>query len=126
MIGLNQQQGQAAWNYRKSLIDAGNSLEKVNSLTDRYAAKKLRERALTIARTETMEAINTGQRTEWRSAQRTGLLGPKAEREWMTVDNACPICLPMDGVRVLLDGGSFPVPGPPAHQRCRCTEGIKP
>lgn len=132
LIGLTTQQAQAVMNYRQGLIDLGLDSMRVNTLVDRYAARKLRERAETIARTETMKALNTGAREAWRQAQKTGLLGPGAVKEWITTpdERLCPVCQPMDGVQVPLGEpfrtGNGPLQGPPAHPRCRCAHSVLP
>jgi hypothetical protein len=127
MVGMNEQQAQAAANYRQSLIDLGVPLDKVEARVATYTAKKIRERALTIARTETMGALNEGARESWREAQDEGLLSDRAVVEWLTTPDEllCPICEPMDGVQVKL-GEKFetsvgPLDGPPAHPNCRCS-----
>lgn len=87
-------------------------------------------RAETIARTEAMEAANRGQQELWSQAVDAGLLTGQEEQEWIVAndDRLCPICEPMDGVRVGLDE-SFDVDGeemdgPPAHPNCRCVLGL--
>jgi predicted ABC-type ATPase len=132
MVGLTVQQAQAAMNYRAELIDSGLTLERVNRLVDTYARKKLHERALTIARTEVMSALNVGQIESARQAQAKGLLGNGTRKIWVATpdEKTCWVCGPMDGVSVpladdfLTPGG--PLPGPPAHPRCRCTQGLDP
>lgn len=132
LVGMTTQQAQAAMNYREELIDQGLPLERVNTLVDRYAAKKIRERAETIARTEIMDALNEGSEESWREAQAEGLLGDGAKKEWMVApdDRLCPSCEPMDGVAVPL-GDDFSTPlgkvsGPPLHPNCRCTTAVIP
>jgi SPP1 gp7 family putative phage head morphogenesis protein len=128
MIGLNAKQAQAAVAYRQALIDAGQTLEKADALVERYAERKLRQRAETIARTEIMGALNEGSRQAYKQAQDEGLLGDDAKKEWIvTPDEAlCPICRPLDGVQVRLDEdfqtSVGPLPGPPAHPNCRCAQ----
>lgn len=125
MVGLTSAQGQAGMNYRKGLIDSGLPITRVNALTDKYAAKQLRSRAESIARTEIMGALNAGQKAAWKDAQKEGLLGDDARKEWMTVDQACPRCAPLDGRTVGIND-SFGVSDPPLHPRCMCTLGVVP
>lgn len=123
LIGLTAQASQAAMNYRQSLIDLGLARDKVRARVEQYAAKKLRERALSIARTEIMNATNGGQRVAWWQAADKGLLPPETQREFLVTpdDRLCPRCRAMSGKRVPLRV-SFPGGNPPIHTRCRCTE----
>jgi hypothetical protein len=129
LIGLNTPQTAASLAYRQSLIDAGLPLDKVQARSERYITKKIRERANTIARYETMSAMNAGRREADLRAQAQGWLGPHAKKEWLASAGggkfpACAKCAAMNGVQVLLrenfpyDGR--PIAGPPGHPRCRC------
>lgn len=130
MVGLTERQAAAVWTYRVSLINSGLSPAKVDLAVERYAKRKLRERAITIARTETMKALNAGALEAARQAKRDGLLGRNPQKEWIVAgdEKTCPACAPMDGVQVPLKApfvtilGS--VQGPPLHPRCRCTQAI--
>lgn len=88
------------------------------------------ERADEIARTETMRASNEGQSQAWDQATADGLLTGGESQEWITTpdDRTCPICEPVDGQTVPLDGqfdvDGEKIDGPPAHPRCRCTVGL--
>lgn len=104
-FGLTKQQSEWGRNYRARLQDAGKlTADKIDAKVDRYAAQKLRERSITIARTESMTAANEGQRETWRQAQDEGLLTYDADlptqyrTPWGMLD------------------------GPPAHVACRCAE----
>lgn len=127
MVGMNAQQAQAAMNYRQGLIDLGVDIQKVGVLTDRYIAKKIRERSVTIARTEIMDSLNEGVRESYRQAKAEGLLGDDAQKEWITTPDeiTCQTCGPMDGVKVDLDEDfetpDGPMSGPIAHPNCRCS-----
>ena len=87
-------------------------------------------RADKIARTETMRASNEGLLETWAQAEEAGILTGTEQKEWITTpdDRLCPVCEPLDGVNVALDG-TFSVDGaeidaPPAHPNCRCTMGL--
>lgn len=89
-----------------------------------------KDRAESIARTETMRASNEGQVQAWDQATEQGLLTGTESKEWITTpdDRLCPVCAPMDGETVAL-GDRFDVDGesidsPPAHPNCRCTVGL--
>ena len=102
---------------------AGPTLEKA---VDKYAQKKLKERAETIARTEIMGSLNGGQVDSWRELQKSGEVGPNAEKEWIVTEDAktCMICQPLSGVSVPIkekfSTGGGEVDFPPLHPRCRC------
>ena len=87
-------------------------------------------RAERIARTETMYASNEGQSLLWDQAVEEGLLTGKERQVWITTpdDRLCPICEPMEGVEIALDGefdvDGEGIDGPPAHPNCRCTVGL--
>lgn len=125
MIGLTEKQALAVMNYREGLIDLGHPLDRVDALVERYAQRKLRERAETIAQTEIIGALNTGAEESWRQAQADGLLPRGTRKQWIVTpdDRLCPICRPMEGVTVPI-GEEFSLPGPPAHPRCRCTVAV--
>ncbi len=108
-----------------------------------YADKLLRQRAMNIARTETMRGANRGQQIAWREMARDPLM-PTVRQRWSTApdDRLCDLCAPMDGKIIGLDAafesnerGVLPskrvplpvamdVEGPPLHPSCRCTLGV--
>jgi Phage Mu protein F like protein len=130
MIGLTDYQTDVAFNYQAKLLAAGES--NVGVKTQMYADKLLRQRALAIARSETIAAANGGQQAAWRAAADQGFLDKDVEQCWITAqdERTCEICKPMPGMKENLHvrlGGSF-VTGdgrnvlkPPAHVACRCT-----
>lgn len=124
---MTERQAQAAWSYRSSLIEQGLSMDRVNVLLKRYADKKITERSRTIARTETMAALNKGTLESYLEAQRQGYLSKDSTKEWIITpdERLCPICGKLEGVNVPM---TKPFPGgfqhPPAHPRCRCTVGL--
>lgn len=99
MVGMTGPQSIAAINYRTELIDQGLNLDRVNTLADRYVKKKIRERAIMIARTEIMGALNTGVLQSWKQAQKEGFLGKNAAKEVIVTpdERLCPICAPLEG-----------------------------
>ena len=125
MVGMNPQQAMAAYKYRQKLINSGLSIERVDSKVERYEKKLIRQRGITIARTEIMSSLAEGAENSWFQAQGQGMLGKDAKKEWITTPiDACNICRPLDGQQVLL-AESFqsivgPILRPTAHPRCRC------
>lgn len=80
-------------------------------------------RAHRIAVTEVTRAYAEGNLIAWRS---TGFIGGK---QWQTAKDelVCPICAPLHGMIVELDGNGFTtesgglgIQSPPAHPGCRC------
>ena len=105
---------------RKKALDAA----------QKYAERKHRARALTIAQTESAFAYNRGADEGIRQAQEQELIGPVKKR-WCTSgdDAVCKICAALEGMEAGLDEG-YPFPGrslfegnrllPPLHPRCAC------
>ena len=91
----------------------------------KYKEKLVRRRAMMIARTEVIDALNLGAEVAWRQAQGQGLLGKEARKEWLTTPvGACKICSALNGKTAKI-GEKFDTPrgavnGPTAHPNCRC------
>jgi SPP1 gp7 family putative phage head morphogenesis protein len=155
IVGLRPDQVDAVLNARQRLLDAevratrtgravsvkipgapngslkvppgGLAQERLQATLKRYSERQLRQRALLIARTETIAASNAGQQLQWEQAVRDGLLRGTEQQRWSTArdERTCPICRPLDGVTVPL-GAPFPsrngpLKAPPAHPNCRCS-----
>jgi SPP1 gp7 family putative phage head morphogenesis protein len=109
------------------LLDADTDLTSKEALAEISKAVGDEDRAELIARTETMRAVHAGQREAWSQATEAGLLTGDERPTWITTpdDKLCPICEELDGEIADEDGfygdGQGP---PPAHPRCRCTEGL--
>jgi hypothetical protein len=131
VIGLTRQQANAVARFYAANREAGVPLLRLNQLTQRYAARLLRHRALVIARTEALKAANEGRRQQWEREAREGLIDrSRWEQEWVAIvpsdGRTCPACEELDGARAPI-GGSFPDPGgagPPQHPICRCTTNL--
>lgn len=98
--------------------------------TQKYAERKHRARAMTIAQTESAFAYNRGADEGIRQAQAAGYLGVMRKR-WSTLgdDAVCGVCNSLNGVEIDMDAefditGRILFPGhhlmPPAHPRCAC------
>lgn len=96
----------------------------------KYAERKHRQRAMTIAQTESAFAYNRGADEGIRQAQAEGYLGIMKKR-WSTSgdDAVCELCASLEGAEVGMDsdfniGGRLLFRGqhmlPPAHPRCAC------
>lgn len=146
-IGLIPGHERAVERMRERLTAEGLSPDKVDGKAERYAAKLLRSRANTIARTEIIQAQVSGQRALWQEAANEGLFDRKtAKRAWKTNhegqtsagnETPCELCAPMDGQEIdfgdLYDhpelgtadvfGGLLS--GPPLHPNCLCSENLE-
>lgn len=154
-VGLRSDQVTALSNFRQRLLDAearaqatgktisvkrGNTFVKVtknglsaierSEMVSRYADRLLRDRALMIARTETMAASVRGQQELWLQAVKKGFLRGTERQIWIVTpdDKLCPICRKMRGKTAplggLFDSPNGPVLGPPLHPNCRCAVGL--
>lgn len=90
--------------------------------TDRYAEAQRTDRALLIARTETVSALAHGQQALWDQAAAKGLIDRQTMgKQWLITDDeiTCEICENLAESVVPLDedfeGG---IDGPPAHPAC--------
>lgn len=96
----------------------------------KYAERQHKERAMTIAQTESAFAYNHGADEGIRQAQSQSLLGV-CKKRWSTSgdDRVCNICASLDGIEIDMDS-EFNFRGkslfrgqhmlPPAHPRCAC------
>ncbi len=125
-IGLDTKRTGAALAFRDKLVADGRSFGMVNRMTERYSEKLLRSRARTIARTETMAAMNAGSVASYKQARDEGFLGQDSGKEWIITpdEQLCEICAPMEGEVVPIDDDfSNGFAHPPAHPNCRCATG---
>ena len=135
VVGLNDRQATALFNYRAGLVEDGREAEQVARMAERYGNRLLRQRADTIAQTEIHRASATGQHDLWREGVREGYIDPTtARRIWIANAGACEWCegietLNADGVPI---DGQFETPsgdmidGPEdSHVGCRCSTGLK-
>ena len=112
------------------LLDQGIlDLRRVKDVTDKAHLKKMLNRAQVIVRTELINAFNFGDLEQTR--QMTSPIGVLHNyisiKTWLTAEdeNVCPICVPLNGKRKLVDqafdNGKGGVLHPGAHPQCRCT-----
>lgn len=135
-LGLTSRQMEAVVNFRRKLEKLGDlDLETINRRTTRYYDALVRQRATTIAISETIQAAELGQAESWRQAADLGLISRQSQEEWVaTFDDRLDhsICEPMDGRKkklgeawLLPNGARVPVPAR-SHPRCRCTATLIP
>ena len=126
VIGLTERQSAQVTQYHLKLVASGKPAFVAQQSSAQLADKLLRQRAVMIARTETIAAATSGQLTAWRAAQQRGLLPTEARKVWLTTpdDRMCKACRRMHGQSVLLYSEFVspygPVYGPPLHPQCRC------
>jgi SPP1 gp7 family putative phage head morphogenesis protein len=116
-------------NARSAWEASGLADETLAKKVEAYAAKLLKQRAVMIARTETIDAANSGQLAAWQHAAKIGVLDPdRASRVWSAASDArvCPICDDLDEQVVAFDAPFVTIDGvefmaPPAHPHCRCS-----
>ena len=128
MIGLTENQVKGILKYQDKLDQSGRSKARVDAMVDSQIRRKVRERALTIARTETIAASCAGQQLHWEDQLDKGFLNKQdLMKEWIVTpdDKLCPICSAMAGQKVEIDGEfDFGNKAPPRHPRCRCAIGL--
>lgn len=139
-IGLTEGQAKANARYYDSIVanlrkehprmKIESIRKKARDAALKYAERQHRERAFTIAQTESAFAYNWGADEGIRQAQAEGYLGIVKKR-WSTSgdDGVCDLCNSLEGTEVSMDedfniGGKLLFRGqhmlPPAHPRCAC------
>jgi hypothetical protein len=103
-VGLTSRQAAQVSRYRTGLLTGGRSVTVADRLSGRLSDRLLRQRAVTIARTETMRASNVGQQAMWSAMRDAGVVGNDFGQRWMTTtdDRLCGRCAPMNGQTVQL------------------------
>jgi len=140
MVGLTAQDAGAVTAYEASLWKQGVlNRQSIMKAVYKLAQQSIRRRALTIARTEIMGALNGGTLAAAAQAVENGLLDPAtAVKLWLVskdeVTPPCPVCMPLDHAEVALwamfqtekNGKPVLIAAPPAHPRCRCSFTVLP
>ncbi len=139
-IGLTEGQATANAKYYDSIVanlrkehprmKMDSIRKKAREAAQKYAERQHRDRAFTIAQTESAFAYNRGADEGIRQAQEQGYLGIMKKR-WSTSgdDGVCDLCAALEGTEVDMDS-DFNIKGrslfkgqhmlPPAHPRCAC------
>lgn len=126
LIGLTPRQAQAVLSFRAQLLEEGLARERAVAAANKYAEQQLRQRALLIARTETIRVATDGRHAGWDEALRRGYLPDSVRMKWVTArdERVCPICNALNGqlqpLKGSFDSSIGPISGPPAHPACRC------
>lgn len=130
-IGLNERYARAVVALNDSLIEEGADPARIQRETGKYATRLRRGRAETIARTETMRAMNAGTEEGWRDAVESDLIDKETTRRiWIASPDACEDCSFMDGEMTRVDEPWDTEYGPidtpqDMHPNCRCSEGLE-
>jgi uncharacterized protein with gpF-like domain len=125
MIGLTQRQATAVSNYWQALTAKGSSQVFADKAAQRYADRLLTQRAVLIARTETIRTANVSRIAGYNDAASRGLVdAATATLVWVTAadERVCPACDELDDVEAPLSDAPFfdGNPPPPLHPDCRC------
>lgn len=105
VVGLLPQHAAAVARYVNAMRESGLPEGIVTRTAETYARRLLNWRAKNIARTESIKAAMAGLEQSWAKAARDGFLDRnRAWKQWMVAedDRLCPVCAPMDGVKVRL------------------------
>lgn len=135
LIGLTDRDARAVMRYWMSLNEdaADLSQRRRDSMALEYSGRLLRNRALNVARTETISAANQGTLNAWKVARDNGFVLPESKKVWISAmgsKRTCKYCRAIDGQKVGLDEKFHSallgkdVNGPTLHPSCRCSIGI--
>lgn len=123
IVGLTPRQVRAIANFGAQLKTSGIVGQAAEKKMAAYVSRSLGYRAETIAMDLMTRAFAAGQRALWAQAIRDGIIDPKkAVQQWISLEDACPICESLDRVVVQIGQpfpGGYMGPGDP-HPRCRC------
>lgn len=134
-IGLDSRRINALINYENALIKDGFNRQDIKRLVEQKRNEYLRERAETIARTESMSASNQGNLATYKDMVDRGIITKdKYWLGWMVTpdDRLCDKCRAMKtkyaniGENFYNEGAKYQgermfLECPPLHPRCRCT-----
>lgn len=128
MLGQTPRSAAAIVRFQNDLRLRGFDARYIQQKTDEYSRRWLNFRARTVARTETLRALQEGQRQSFSQAVEQGLLIPsRTRKQWVTAadERVCFRCAPMDGQIVPIDEPWQTIDGPvqvpsALHVQCRC------
>jgi hypothetical protein len=130
VIGLTPRQHGAVTRLRERLTEAGQSAARVQRAVEQAVQVGIRQRALNIARTESMDASALGSHLAWVESVQAGYVDVgQIRRYWETAgESACPECAQIPGMNPegvglyeLFQTPYGPLLMPTAHPSCRCT-----
>jgi len=122
-VGLTSRQSAALRRRGATWTAQGIPKTQVDKRMARAATKMLKQRAESIARTETMTALNRGRYETRLQLIADGILPKNQTHTWRTAtdERVCPQCGPLNSESVVV-GKQFTggVVAPPIHIQCRC------
>lgn len=126
--GLDSQRAQTLLRFENAQIARGVSEEIVRQRVSDLRDRMLMDRAMVIARSESISAANAGQVELWSQAREAGEIPFGMLKEWIATPDRriCPICESLDGKKVPLGESFVDLNGqhherPTAHPQCRCS-----
>lgn len=126
VVGLRLDQVQALQNYTDKLTAKGISEAGLERRAAKYARKLHSDRAILIARSETMRSANRGQVELWMQAQDKGQLPRDQKRTWIVTpdDRLRPEHEAMEGQERGIEEPFEPIAEPGSEPACRCGQGL--
>lgn len=139
MLGLTPLQAQSIARLTRTLQESGLPPGRVAQLISKRSERLIKDRALNIARTETMRMLNEGKQAAWNQLVESGILPQGTLKKWIVAhdDRLCPICTTLDEAVIGVQSSftttvefsatraqQFTTSVPPIHPRCRCTVGL--
>lgn len=131
-IGLDKRRKKAVERFELRLREQGIAEAKIEKRVEKYIQAQLKDRSLSIARTEIINAANSGQQALWLEGIKQGWISKQLMvKTWIaTPDDRLDvnICEPLDEATAEIDEpfqtNAGDLMGPPAHPRCRCAMGL--
>lgn len=128
MVGNTVRDTRAVMRMRTRLEVRELAVSRIDSMVRGYSNRLIRARAGSIARTEINRARNVATTETWEAMKTRGDLDVEAKRIWIEA-GGCPICQalamhPPVGMREPFQSSLGPLMQPPAHPRCRCSQGL--
>lgn len=133
-IGLHDRWARAVENYQRRQFEQlvktmpyDTAMQKAAALAEKYRARLIRKRAMTIARTETAQASMYGRYLSWLQAADSGLIDPYTTGKRWFATRPCDVCKKLNGETVgMLQPFSTGKLMPPQHPNCKCRAVIIP
>jgi hypothetical protein len=128
-IGLHDRWARAVENFERRQFEQlsktmpyETAMKKAAELAEKYRARLIRKRAMTIARTETGQAAMYGRYLSWLQAADSGLIDPYTTGKRWFATRPCDRCKLLNGETVgMLETFSNGKMGPLDHPNCKCT-----